>query len=131
LGKPRSELRKQYKYVDFDSAFDEDDQDEKWHYVPSDDDVQNYVEWRPHGQGQVYACLGEPQQHFDQRMTDLVCWLENREETCIAVVCHAGVIQWMLGEIFENCELRVVPLDTLLQPTSLLLEEDVNDRVSA
>jgi broad specificity phosphatase PhoE len=113
-GKTRTELKGQYSFVDFDSGFDPDHgEDDPWHFVLTEEDAQNYVEWRPHGEGQVYAGLGEPQHHFDRRMSELYRWLESREESMIAVVCHAGVIDWMLQEIFENCELRVVNFENL------------------
>ena len=115
IGKTRHQLKQSWPGVDFDSEFiiagvgDHD----PWHFVPTQQQVQEYTEWRPNGQGQVYACLGEPQVIFDQRMTDLYCWLNARPEATIAVVCHAGVIDWMLQEIVDNCELRVVAFDNL------------------
>ena len=39
---------------------------------------------------------------------------ESREEKCIAIVCHAGVIDWLTsGEEFANCELRIQTFDNL------------------
>lgn len=41
-------------------------------------------------------------------MSNFYYWLESRKETCIAIICHAGVIDWMTsGEQYANCELRV------------------------
>eukprot|EP00579_Thalassiosira_antarctica_P033163 CAMPEP_0202002314 /NCGR_PEP_ID=MMETSP0905-20130828/8172_1 /ASSEMBLY_ACC=CAM_ASM_000554 /TAXON_ID=420261 /ORGANISM="Thalassiosira antarctica, Strain CCMP982" /LENGTH=307 /DNA_ID=CAMNT_0048559171 /DNA_START=54 /DNA_END=977 /DNA_ORIENTATION=+ len=119
IGKNRSELKKRYGYIDFDTAFLEKEGDEPWWFTPSDELADNYVEWRPSGEGQTYACLGEPQDYFDRRMSDLYLFLRNREETTIAVVCHAGVIDWFVQDIFENCELRVVPFDNL-KPRGLM-----------
>lgn len=134
MGKPKSELALRYPFVDFDTSFmyshengiqvlfdaesrgacDEKNCIDEWHFIPSKETADNYVEWRPHGQGQSYACLGEPADHFDRRMSDLYYWLESREENCIAIVCHAGVIDWMTsGEEFANCELRVYAFDKL------------------
>jgi len=133
LGKPRSELRSKYPFVDFDSAFSGDCTQERnnsesspeclskekkdldvWHFLPTKELKDEYVEWRPHGQGQIYACLGEPSEHFDRRMSNFYYWLQSRKETCIAVVCHAGVIDWMTsGEQYANCELRVQSFDDL------------------
>ncbi|KAL3900049.1 MAG: hypothetical protein SGARI_006327 [Bacillariaceae sp.] len=126
LGRPRSELKRQYSFVDFDSGFEnQGDDDDAWHFVPSPEMKENYVEWRPHGQGQVYACLGEHQDAFNRRMSELYYWLEARDEQCIAVVCHAGVIEWMTsGEIFANCELRVKNFEDL-RPRALLEIESV------
>lgn len=83
LGKPRSELRPKYRFVDFDSAFSGDCTHETnssesapecsskekedldvWHFQPTKELKDEYVEWRPHGQGQQYACLGEPSEHL-------------------------------------------------------------------
>jgi hypothetical protein len=128
-----------------------EEQEDPWHYRPSPEQVANYVEWRPHGQGQQYACLGEPQEQFDQRMNELYQWLQKKmigmdddndppdhphvhkdhdggekenmkqEYSTIAVVCHWGVIDWMIQDSFQNCELRVVSLDDL-KPRALSKE---------
>lgn len=125
LGKSRGELKKRYPYIDFDSAFPnknnnkDTDYEEPWHFTPSDELVQNYVEWRPQGKGQRYACLGEPQEQFDERMSNLYRFLQTRDESNIAVVCHAGVIEWYTQEVVDNCEVRVIPFDRL-KPRGLI-----------
>ncbi|CAJ1957394.1 unnamed protein product [Cylindrotheca closterium] len=111
VGQARKELKKMYEYVDFDSCISDDDR--PWHFQPTEDLKKTYVEWRPSGHGQVYACLGEPQDHFDRRMTELFLFLEERPERTIVLVCHAGVIDWFLHETFENCELGIVDFDRL------------------
>lgn len=133
LGKPRSELRPKYPYVDFDSAFssdhktNEEDHLDVWHFLPTKELKDEYVEWRPHGQGQLYACLGEPSEQFDRRMSNFYYWLESREEKCIAIVCHAGVIEWMTsGQQYANCELRVQTFNDL-RPTAL--QERIPERI--
>lgn len=90
IGKPRCQLRVAYDYfVDFDTGFhDALRDDDSWHYTPTEDDKEKYIEWRPHGEGQVYACLGEPQHNFDKRMTELYQWLNERDEDVIALVCQ-------------------------------------------
>ena len=132
LGKPRTELKSKYPFVDFDSAFsidcadkiestgslsgcsNEEERRDVWHFSPSKQVKHEYNEWRPHGEGQQYACLGEPSKYFDRRMSNFYYWLESRDEKCIAIVCHAGVIDWMTsGEQFSNCELRVLTFDSL------------------
>ena len=62
------------------------------------------MEWRPYGQGQKYACEGEPDIIFNQRMMNLYKWIQNRNESNICLVCHWGVIRWFVGCEFENCE---------------------------
>jgi broad specificity phosphatase PhoE len=118
IGKTQSELKKAYSNVDFDTAFPHDE-DAPWYFTPSDELAENYVEWRPNGEGQVYACLGEPQDYFDRRMSELYRFLDDRHESTIALVCHAGVIDWFVQEIFENCELRIVKFDNL-KPRGLI-----------
>lgn len=111
-GKTRHELKQGYSYVDFDSAFPPHIGDlDTWHYVAKEDEIENYVEWRPNGQGQVYACLGEPEHRFEERMQTLYEWLDARPEKTIALVCHAGVILWFLGELVDNCDIRVIDFE--------------------
>jgi len=111
VGKTRNALKKMYEYVDFDSCMPNDDK--PWHFQPTDDLKKAYVEWRPSGEGQLYACLGEPEDHFDRRMTELYRFLHQRPERTVVLVCHAGVIDWFLHETFGNCELRIVNFDDL------------------
>ncbi len=114
LGKTRHELRKAYSYVDFDSGFPSHlGEKDIWHYVPTEEEQATYVEWRPNGEGQAYACLGEPEDHFERRMQELFQWLDSRSERTIALVCHAGVILWFLGEVVDNCDVRIVDFDGL------------------
>ena len=114
MGKTRDELKTRYSYMDFDSAFPPHiGASDTWHYVAKEDEVENYVEWRPSGQGQVYACLGEPEHCFEERMQDLYKWLDSRPEKTIALVCHAGVILWFLGEVVDNCDIRIIDFDGL------------------
>jgi hypothetical protein len=35
------------------------------------------------------------------------------------VVCHAGVILWFLGEVIDNCHVRVVDFQDLKNPKRL------------
>jgi broad specificity phosphatase PhoE len=126
-GKSLSVLQQDYPFVDFHfhsfeggSCIGDHD---PWHFMPTSEQEQSYVEWRPHGHGQVYACLGEPQDVFDRRMSQLYRWLKSREEQCIAVICHAGVIEWMTsGEILANCEVRIQAFEELRPRTLLHLE---------
>jgi hypothetical protein len=62
-------------------------------------------EWRPHGAGQYYACPGEPQHIFEQRMGQLVEWLRQRPEQCIVLVTHWGVLHYLAADEpdVENC----------------------------
>lgn len=104
VGRYRDELQEQYDYVNFDQL-----PDKKWWYTPHD----QYQEWRPTGKGQRYACPGEPQRDFDLRMSSLYRWLGERTEGRICVVCHHGVIDWMLDVDFDNCQYMTVEYDKI------------------
>jgi broad specificity phosphatase PhoE len=92
---------------DWSHVPDDDDDDTKcWWYTGTtsdnndvDDDDIDYEEWRPHGQGQIYAVPGEPMGFFRRRMEKLRHWLvEHRPEKCILLVTHWGVIRYLSGE---------------------------------
>jgi broad specificity phosphatase PhoE len=53
-------------------------------------------EWRPHGEGQYYACPGEPEDVFEERMQQLLEWLRQRPEQCIVLVTHWGVLHYLV-----------------------------------
>jgi broad specificity phosphatase PhoE len=86
------------------------DHDESWWYTGAgrtkngdDDDgrsdqEEEEAEWRPHGQGQVYAVPGEPEHVFAQRMDALRHWLlYERPERILLLVTHWGVIRYLSG----------------------------------
>ena len=90
-------------------AFSFVDARETWWYdapaVPRGD-----ADWRPPG---AYPRGGEPERAFAARMASLVAWLEGRPEGRVALVCHWGVIDALIGEDLGNCEAREVPLGAL------------------
>jgi len=114
LGRPVHQMRKEFDYVDFETGWEGKPAD-NWWYQPTGE----HPEWRPSGEGQTYFCPGEPEAHFADRMARLQEWLRNRPESRIAVVCHWGVIDWMLGEGFANCEYREVALNHIQPRTAL------------
>lgn len=124
LGADTAVLKTQYPAVDFDSEIPDSKSSEWWYAPSSDDDV---VEWRPHGQGQEYACPGEPTVAFNERMESLYDWLEAREEDCIALICHWGVIDYMTGQDFDNCEMRVIDFSTIRRTGFMLSDEDADE----
>jgi broad specificity phosphatase PhoE len=91
---------------DWSHVPDDNDENECWWYTGTtsdnndvDDDDIDYEEWRPHGQGQIYAVPGEPMGFFRRRMEKLRHWLvEHRPEKCILLVTHWGVIRYLSGE---------------------------------
>jgi broad specificity phosphatase PhoE len=117
VGRPVRDLSKEFEYVDFASGF-VDHSPSSWWYRPastrSGDNIQRDDEWRPVGQGQRYACPGEPEPAFNARMEKLFEWIWDWPERKIAVVCHWGVIKWMLGTDFGNCQWREVGLADLM-----------------
>ncbi|KAL7529828.1 hypothetical protein ACHAWF_003126 [Thalassiosira exigua] len=128
LGEKASVLKTQYPVVDFDSEIPNERSDEWW-YTSSNDDVDdvNYVEWRPNNQGQKYACPGEPELAFNERMGSLYDWLEAREETCIALISHWGVIEWLTGSDFDNCEMGVIGFSSMSRAGFMLSEEEADN----
>lgn len=104
VGTEKQKLYQQYQYISFDLV-----PDGKWWYQPND----AYSEWRPTGQGQQYACPGEPQEAFEARMQALTEWLVQRPENHILLVSHHGVIEALLDEDFCNCEFKTVSVDQL------------------
>jgi len=43
---------------------------------------------------------------FEARMHKLVEWLRKQPESCIALVCHWGVLGWLTkGKSFKNAEI--------------------------
>eukprot|EP00527_Entomoneis_sp_CCMP2396_P002138 CAMPEP_0198144714 /NCGR_PEP_ID=MMETSP1443-20131203/18070_1 /TAXON_ID=186043 /ORGANISM="Entomoneis sp., Strain CCMP2396" /LENGTH=315 /DNA_ID=CAMNT_0043808165 /DNA_START=125 /DNA_END=1068 /DNA_ORIENTATION=+ len=120
VGRPVSMLQESYTYVNFSHCLKENNDDNNngnvWWWTPGRSGSSSlYVEWRPTGQGQRYACPGEPESDFDARMTRLYTWLQERPEKCILVVCHHGVIDWMLDMDFDNCQWKKVPFSAIRQ----------------
>lgn len=128
-GSCKLSLAEKYPFADFNTEFKRF-RDEWWFTVrerieTSDDAVKaeedyhsftsmsidNYVEWRPNGHGQRYSCHGEPSMAFEERMLALYKWLEGREENVICLISHWGVMDWLTGEDFDNCEIRDVPFE--------------------
>ncbi len=71
----------------------------------------DYVEWRPNTGGQTYACMGEPDEQFHNRMIGLYEWLSRRQESNIVLISHWGVLKWLTGNEFENCEMKIASFD--------------------
>jgi len=112
MGLTTSELKAKFSWADFDSEFPDEETQQRWWYTRRDE-WEGYQEWRPHGQGQQYLVPGEPDDVFEDRMTSLREWLGKREEKTIVVVCHWGVLEWLTGIDFDNCEVKVVEYDKL------------------
>lgn len=104
IGSPIDDLKQAYPYVNFDGI-----SKEPWWWTPNG----SYNEWRPTGQRQTYACPAEPTLDFAERMQGFRKWLDQRQEQKIVVVCHHGVIDWMIGMDFANCQWRQVPFSHL------------------
>jgi broad specificity phosphatase PhoE len=120
VGRSVAELKTSFSYVDFETGFRDRHDDKTWWYQAG---TSNAIaeEWRPVGKGQQYACPGEPMTNFNLRMSRFYAWLEKRPEKNIAVVCHHGVIDWMLNMDFSNCQHRQVWFSSI-QPRELVRE---------
>ena len=71
----------------------------------------DYHEWRP--TPATYLCAGEPVDVFKSRMMELKSFLQSREERCIAIVSHWGVIRALTKLDPKNCELNIISIDAL------------------
>mgnify|MGYP001803357961 CR=1 FL=1 len=117
VGSSLTDLKRDFPYVDYSEIKYNDDDDatsSPWWWTPSGKGGGDYTEWRPTGQGQRYACPGEPETDFAQRMQQLQEWLGARTESRIVVVCHHGVIDHLIDMDFDNCQWREVPFSRLL-----------------
>ena len=76
--------------------------------------VPPHLDWRPHPELAQFACAGEPEHKFRERMMALKEWLQNRPEKNIVVVTHWGVIRALTGQSVDNCAVVEVLSDDLL-----------------
>ena len=139
MGITTGELKVKFPWADFDSEFLTEADHTTWWYTPTssienDDDMwSNYVEWRPHGQGQQYLVPGEPDVEFAARMQALYNWLGSRSEQNIVLVCHWGTLEYLTGYDFDNCEVKIVNYDSLTvrvsENTQQREQEEVNEVV--
>lgn len=123
FGTSTKQLKKQYPVVDFDSEIPNEKSDSWWISDYSLNTTTNYKEWRPSNNGQTYAEPGEIESAFNQRMVSLYDWLDSRSETTIALICHWGVIEWLTGYDFDNCEMRVVDFAEMKR-TGFMISDD-------
>jgi len=119
-GLPVSELSMRFSFANFDNEFDNVDSEKWWFTVQNEDTMEEkrnvhafnkmhpsqYVEWRPSSEGQRYAKPGEPDKEFEARMMALLEWIDDQEQNVICLVCHWGVIKWLVDEEFKNCEVQ-------------------------
>lgn len=141
IGRPSTVLKQEFPYVDFDMCHsrvglgDESsspsshsvkgaEDEEAWWWQQPSSSQSSYAEWRPSDAGQHYACPGEPQVDFERRMKGLYSFLHSREEQTIALVCHWGVVDWLIGEDFDNCEMRVVDFETDFRPEGFVMSDE-------
>ncbi|EJK49546.1 hypothetical protein THAOC_31568 [Thalassiosira oceanica] len=102
IGRTSAVLKQEFPYVDFDMCHP----------------------WRPSDAGQSYACPGEPQFDFERRMKGLYSFLHSREEQTIALICHWGVVDWLIGKDFDNREMRVLDFETDFRPKGFAMSDD-------
>jgi broad specificity phosphatase PhoE len=120
-GKTKRELEQ--LHADFDFSHIES-YDEPWWYVGAEGEKKTF--------GEVSL---EPVDVFEQRMDDLIDWINDRDEEVIALVAHWGVCFSLTGDQFENCEARVCKPRTLRPKTGdfrkveLALEDSAQGKV--
>ena len=130
LGLTLNELKIKFPYAQFDDL--QDFEDEWWFTVKPSSSLASasssstttssttrihkfntltesgYTEWRPSSQNQSYSCFGEPDEQFNQRMIELYKLIESRDENCICIISHWGVLDWLTGLDFANCEWKEI-----------------------
>ena len=125
-GRSKNILSREFPFADFGQEFDrfeenwwftveetkkmESGRSEDFHSFASMH-IDDYIEWRPNDHNQIYSCHGEPDDLFEQRMIELYNWLDNRDESVICLVCHWGVLDWLTGKDFRNCEVRDISFE--------------------
>lgn len=88
VGRTKTALRDDYPNWNYDYLPETD----WWYCHPKDEE---YIEWRPEGK---YPCEGEIESYFIDRIKKLKKFLNERDEQCIAVVCHWGVARALTGK---------------------------------
>ena len=51
-------------------------------------------------------------------------WLAQRPESTIALICHWGVLEWLTGYDFDNCEMRVIDFADDMKRTGFMISDD-------
>ena len=124
IGSHVQELRQTYPFVDFQSGFHPiNHPPHEWWWTPMLDEA---PEWRPYGQGQKYVNVGEPEHAFHSRMQKLYDWLHSRQEQTIVLVCHWGVLEYLTGHDFHNCEVKIMQFSQLQRGGSGLTTEEMD-----
>jgi len=106
VGKPRSELERQFPKWKFDHLSPDD---KPWWYTSPPGSVEK--EWRPLGE---YPIPGEPEQVFHERIGELKEFIRHRPEKCICVVAHWGLLRGLFGINAANCEVFDLTTDSFL-----------------
>ena len=130
LGTSIHELRKKFPIVDFSSEISTEQSDTWWVSPPSDDQHSldtSYVEWRPNNEGQTYAEPGESESAFTKRMISLYDWLGARTESTIALICHWGVIEYLTGDDYDNCQMKVVDFTSMKRTGFMVTDEEFSE----
>jgi broad specificity phosphatase PhoE len=138
LGTSIHELRKKFPIVDFSSEISTEQSETWWVSPPSDEEhsldtssssssSSSEVEWRPNNEGQTYAEPGETESAFTTRMISLYDWLDARTERTIALICHWGVIEYLTGDDYDNCQMKVVDFNSMKRTGFMISDEEFSE----
>ena len=105
VGRTKTELQQDYPNWNYDYL----EETNWWYCHPKE---KEYIEWRPQG---IYACEGEIESYFIDRMKKLKQFLNEREELCICIIAHWGVARALTGQSLNNCEVISISNDLLLE----------------
>lgn len=108
VGRPKSELEKEFPHVDFSRLSDDS---RPWWYVHDKEVDGPYQEWRPDGE---YCVPGEPDTQFKQRMRAFKESLLKEDGQHIVIVAHWGVLKALTGLEFDNCQVKKIMASQIL-----------------
>lgn len=103
-----------YTYYDIKNTNNNNEEDEEAPSMVR----KTYKEWRPSSENQKYFCLGEPDDYFEARMYSLVQFITSLTATHhyqnVVLVCHWGVIDYLIGQDFQNCQVQTFDLEDVV-----------------
>ncbi|KAL7453862.1 hypothetical protein ACHAWC_007517 [Mediolabrus comicus] len=127
-----------FPIVDFSSEISTEQSETWWVSPPSDEEhsldissssssSSSEVEWRPNNEGQTYAEPAESETAFTTRMISLYDWLDARTERTIALICHWGVIEYLTGDDYDNCQMKVVDFNSMKRTGFMVTDEEFSE----
>lgn len=54
-------------------------------------------------------------------------WLDARTERTIALICHWGVIEYLTGDDYDNCQMKVVDFNSMKRTGFMVTDEEFSE----